>query len=153
MCLYKHECQMTYARPHVNRILKRHPLGKEFFIIRDLILRHKTPLAAILTWRKRPIPWDGQWWIMYANRIWQELNTQSAPWPPEVIRNRKLCAEEATKRTKVLLKQLDKSKESQLIATYMLKIHSHGLLKTTFEFSSLRFRQVRYHSRKALTIQ
>ena len=112
---------MTYARPHVNRILKRHPLGKEFFIIRDLILRHKTPLSAILTWRKRPIPWDGQWWIMYANRIWQELNTQSAPWPPEVIRNRKLCAEEATKRTKVLLKQLDKSKESQLIATYMLE--------------------------------
>jgi len=121
VCLYKHECQMTYARPHVNRILKRHPLGKEFFIIRDLILRHKTPLSAILTWRKRPIPWDGQWWIMYANRIWQELNTQSAPWPPEVIRNRKLCAEEATKRTKVLLKQLDKSKESQLIATYMLE--------------------------------
>ena len=113
-CVYSlGDCHMTYARPYVNRMLKRRPLGKEFFIIRDLILRHRTPLAAILTWRKRPIPWDGPWWIMYANRIWQELNLQSRNWPPEVIRNRKLCAEEATKRTEVLLTQLDKSEESQ----------------------------------------
>ena len=112
---------MTYARPHVIQMLKRPPLGKKFFIVRDLILRHETPLAAILTWRKRPIQWDGPSWIMYAIRIWQELNMQIRNWPPEVVRNWKLCAEEATKRTKVLLTQLDKSRETQLVATYILK--------------------------------
>ena len=44
-CVIKlHDCHITYACPYVNRMLKRNPLGKEFLIIIDVILRHKHQL-------------------------------------------------------------------------------------------------------------
>lgn len=62
-----------------------------------------------------PLRQDGQWWIIYVKKSWQELKTQSSPWPAEARRIKKLFAEEARKRTIFVLSLFNNSKASQWI--------------------------------------
>ena len=62
-----------------------------------------------------PLRQDGQWWITYVKESWQELKTQSSPWPAGARRIKKLCAEEARKRTIFVLSLFNNSKASQWI--------------------------------------
>ena len=50
---------MTYVRPYVNQVLKKHPLGKEFRIIRELILHHQEGRNAILSSLNNVIDYQG----------------------------------------------------------------------------------------------
>ena len=122
---------MNYVRPYVNQMLKKHPLGKEFRIIRELILHCWEGRNAILSSLNNVIDYQGAYkgtyqgpyrnfyvnkflrliFILFASRSRYSYSSG----------RRQRCAEEATRRVEVLLKYLDQSKDSQWIVTYMLE--------------------------------
>ena len=100
-----------------------------------------------------PLRQDGQWWITYVKESWQELKTQSSPWPAGARRIKKLCAEEARKRTIFVLSLFDNSKASQWIT---IDIPDGPLTRVTIshdQCSSFQFREGKFSQRTALTIQ
>ncbi len=128
---------MNYVRPYVNQMLKKHPLGKEFRIIRELILHFNEGRNAILTSLNNVIDYQGPYKgtyqgpyrNFYVNKFFRIIF--SCLGLPSRHRNTyrlnldkaraRRCAEEVTKRAKILLKYLDQSKDSQWIVTYMLE--------------------------------
>ena len=125
---------MTYVRPYVNQVLKKHPLGKEFRIIRELILHYEEGPNAVLASLNNVIdyqgPYKGTYQGPYRNfyvnkflRIIFSLFTSRSRSGMVIGHTNKArrCAEEAAKRVEILLKYLDKSKDSQWIVTYMLE--------------------------------
>ena len=128
---------MNYVRPYVNQMLKKHPLGKEFRIIRELILHFNEGRNAILTSLNNVIDYQGPYKgtyqgpyrNFYVNKFFRIIF--SCLLGPSRHRNtyrlnldearERRCAEEVTKRAKILLKYLDQSKDSQWIVTYMLE--------------------------------
>ena len=125
---------MTYVRPYVNQVLKKHPLGKEFRIIRELILHYEEGPNAVLASLNNVIdyqgPYKGTYQGPYRNfyvnrflRIIFSLFTSRSRSGMVIGHTNKArrCAEEATKRVEILLKYLDQSKDSQWIVTYMLE--------------------------------
>ena len=129
---------MNYVRPYVNQMLKKHPLGKEFRIIRELILHFNEGRNAILTSLNNVIDYQGPYKgtyqgpyrNFYVNKFFRIIFS-CLGLPPRHRRTYRLnlvdidrarrCAEEVTKRAKILLKYLDQSKDSQWIVTYMLE--------------------------------
>ena len=125
---------MTYVRPYVNQVLKKHPLGKEFRIIRELILHYEEGPNAVLASLNNVIdyqgPYKGTYQGPYRNfyvnkflRIIFSLFTSLGRSGMVIGHTNKArrCAEEAAKRVEILLKYLDQSKDSQWIVTYMLE--------------------------------
>ena len=126
------ECPMNYVNPYVNQMLKKHPLGKEFRIIRELILHYKEGPGWILLSLNNGIDYQGPYkgtyqgpyWKFYSNkflRIIVSFFTSRYRESTSNGREGRRCAEEATKRAEILLKYLDQSKDSQWIVTYMLE--------------------------------
>ena len=125
---------MNYVRPYVNQMLKKHPLGKEFRIIRELILHYVEGRNTILISLNNVIDYQGPYKgtyqgpyrNFYVNKFFRiifsclGLPPRHRRNPVDIDRVRR-CAEEATKRAKILLKYLDQSKDSQWIVTYMLE--------------------------------
>ena len=125
---------MAYVRPYVNQMLNKHPLGKEFRIIRELILHYEEGPKAILASLNNPIDYQGpykgtyqgSYRNFYVNKL---LRIIFSFFSPRGRHNRSRgeiyktsqCAEEAAKRAKIVLQYLDQSKESQWIITYMLE--------------------------------
>ena len=132
------DCHMNFVRPYVNQMLKKHPLGKEFRIIRELILHHQEGRNAILISLNNVIDYQGPYKgtyqgpyrNFYVNKFFRIIFS-CLGLPPRHRRNyrrnsvdidrARRCAEEATRRAKLLLKYLDQSKDSQWIVTYMLE--------------------------------
>ena len=114
----------AYVRPYVNQRLKGHPLGKEFRIIRELCSCYPEGPRLILYLLNNSIPYEGPYSNFYINKfvriIISFLSGQGRETSPDG-RTGRLCAEEAKTRTQILLTQLDKSRESQWLVTYMLE--------------------------------
>ena len=129
---------MNFVRPYVNQMLNKHPLGKEFRIIRELILHHQEGRNAILSSLNNVIDYQGPYKgtyqgpyrNFYVNKFFRIIFS-CLGLPPRHRRDyrrntvhigrARRCAEEATRRAELLLKYLDQSKESQWIVTYMLE--------------------------------
>ena len=118
---------MTYVRPYVNQVLKKHPLGKEFRIIRELILHYDEGPNAVLASLNNVIdyqgPYKGTYQGPYRNfyvnrflRIIFSLFTSRSRSGMVIGHTNKArrCAEEATKRVEILLKYLDQSNSAAL---------------------------------------
>ena len=125
---------MAYVRPYVDQMLNKHPLGKEFRIIRELILHYEEGPKAILTSLSNAIDYQGPYkgtyqgpyWSFYVNKFLRIFFSWFAPRGRQNISRGEIhkthqCAEEAAKRAEIVLKYLDQSKESQWIVTYMLE--------------------------------
>ncbi len=126
---------MNYVRPYVNQMVKKHPLGKEFRIIRELILHHQEGRNAILCSLNNVIDYQGPYKgtyqgpyrNFYVNKFFRIIFSCLVG-PPRhrrvyrlSIERERRCGEEVTKRAKILLKYLDQSKDSQWIVAYMLE--------------------------------
>ena len=65
------DCHMNFVRPYVNQMLKKHPLGKEFRIIRELILHHEEGRNAILSSLNNVIDYQGPYRNFYVNKFFR----------------------------------------------------------------------------------
>ena len=112
---------------YVNRML-RTPLDKEFRIIRvnQEYVEYRNAILIALN----NVGYQGPYRNFYVNKFFRIIFS-CLGLPPrhrreyrrnsvDINRGRR-CAEEATKRAKILLKYLDQSKDSQWIVTYMLE--------------------------------
>ena len=125
---------MAYVSPYVNQMLKKHPLGKEFRIVRELILHSQEGPNAILIYLNNAVDYQGPYKGTYQGSyrsfcvnkflriIFSLFSSQSQTGGTIGQTNKtRQCAEEAARRVEVLLKYLDQSKDSQWIVTYMLE--------------------------------
>ena len=70
---------MAYVRLYMDQMLKKHPLGKEFTIIRELILHDEEGPQAILTFLKNVIYCQGPYWSFCVNKFLRILFSWFAP--------------------------------------------------------------------------
>ena len=71
------DCYMTYAHPYANQLLKKHPLGKGLWIIRELVFEPQNISRCDIDLEKVPHPWDRPKWIMHLNKSGQTFKTSS----------------------------------------------------------------------------
>ena len=70
---------MAYVRLYMDQMLKKHPLGKEFRIIRGLILHDEEGPQAILTSLNKVIDCQGPYWSFCVNKFLRMLFSWLAP--------------------------------------------------------------------------